>query len=523
MRLTLLLLFLIPFTAKGQLSVRSLRPAQVFGEIGGFFGPADQTPFWLQANQYGIVPSQMPQGSFRLGIGNSQASAQNTTPKSPSRTGRKQGWQVGYGLEAVVNTAADRMPKILLPEAYLNGKIGVWEIWAGRRREVVGLADSTIGIGPYSWSGNSLPIPKIQLALPDYTAIPFTGNLLAIRGLYAHGWFPNQGYINGSKLHQKALYLRFGKPAWPITFYGGINHQVQWGGQSENLSAGFIRNGQLPASLSDYVDIVTAKSLGARQHVDTSRYSPFDRENRIGNHLGTVDVGLEFKTRNFSLLVYRQSIYDDGSLFHLANLTDGLHGVRYVRRKPAFGLFTVQRVLLEFLNTMHQGGAVFENSSPKLRGRDNYFNHGQYRDGWSYQGRTIGTPFIPPSTATAGDLPRNWFTNNNRVMALHAALVGSVDSRYILTLKCSVSENVGTYEAPFSKPVRQLSSMVLLQIPMGLSGWQIKAAAGLDRGALYTNSTGFYLGVRKNWETKALTRNQTPKKVPSYFLHGRGF
>ncbi|GAA4453418.1 capsule assembly Wzi family protein [Nibrella saemangeumensis] len=509
-----------PLTAYSQQTLPSLRPTHLFGEVGGFFAPAKPTPFWLQANQYGIVPDILPQSTFRLGLRHDEGHLyKEPDGRQPNGVVRRSFFRLGYGLEAVVNSHAGKSPQLILPEAYVKARAGVWEIWAGRRREVIGLADSTIGIGPYSWSGNALPIPKIQIALPEYTAIPFTGGLLAARGLYAHGWFANQGYVRGSRLHQKALYIRFGKPVWPVKFYGGINHQVQWGGQTENLPGGYIRNGQLPSGFGDYIDIVTAKSLGARPNVDTLKYSPFDRENRIGNHLGTVDVGVEFTNTNFSLSVYRQSIYEDGSLVYLTNITDGLHGLRFVNNRPAQGLFTVQRALLEFLNTTSQGGAVFQDSPAKLRGKDNYFNHGQYRDGWAYQGRTIGTPFITPASATLAGLPRHWFSNNTRVMAFHGALVGSIASRYTLTFKCSVSENLGTYDTPFSEPIWQLSSMMSLQVPLAQSGWQINTAFGLDRGALYANSTGLYIGVRKSWEKKV----SVDKKSPNYFLRGRGF
>ena len=93
-------------------------------------------------------------------------------------------------------------------------------------------------------------------------------------------------------LHQKTLYGRFGKPHWRVKLYGGINHQVMWGGNSERLPGSVIKNNQLPNHFTDYIDVVTAVTLGNRTDVDTNRISTFDRENRIGNHLGTVDLAI---------------------------------------------------------------------------------------------------------------------------------------------------------------------------------------------------------------------------------------
>ena len=73
---------------------------------------------------------------------------------------------------------------------------------------------------------------KIQLAVTDY--LPLNA-LFGFKGFYAHGWFEEDRFIKNSMLHQKALYGRFGKPHWRIKLYGGINHQVVWGGNTERL------------------------------------------------------------------------------------------------------------------------------------------------------------------------------------------------------------------------------------------------------------------------------------------------
>ncbi|GAA4398953.1 capsule assembly Wzi family protein [Nibrella viscosa] len=509
------LIFLIPTLVWGQFDPKAFGPTHIFGEAGGYYAPNQQTPFWLRANQFGTVPVVMPYGALRLGFRHDERYHRMLADTDRVLARKAPFFGLSYGVEAVLN--AGKTQQVIVPEAYLTLRLGPFEIWGGRRREVIGLADSTMGVGPYAWSGNALPIPKIQVTLPNYVPVPMTAQLLAVQGFLAHGWF-NNGFVQRSYLHQKALYVRFGRPRWPIHLIGGINHQVQWGGtETDVLSTGYIRGGRFPAGWGDYRDVVTAKSLGTRLEVDTTRYSPFDRWNRLGNHLGTVDVGMEITGREYSLLVYRQSIYEDGSLFYLTNIVDGLNGIRFTNRRRLRSVISLQQVLAEFLYTRSQGGAVFSDSPARLRGRDNYFNHGQYRDGWSYLGQTIGTPFITPWYTTRPELPPNAFTNNNRVMVFHAALNLLIRSRYSVLLKGSASENWGIYDVPFSRPAWQLSSFLALQIPVTRSGWQVNVAAALDRGGLYVDQLGFYVGLRKSW----LKPRKCP--APSAYQNIHGF
>jgi len=105
---------------------------------------------------------------------------------------------------------------------------------------------------------------------------------------------------------------------------------------------------------------------------------------------------------------------------------------------------------LEYLNTFSQGGGEFINEDNRRRGRDDYFNHGQYRDGWSYLGRTIGTPFIAPQTDLRSNLPLFTYVNNNRIRVVHLGLSGQLVDQLTFLLKTSYSRNAGTYQEPFS-------------------------------------------------------------------------
>ncbi len=481
-------------TPSVQAQIQTLKaPNQYSGEIGSYFSSSTRTPFWLRSNQYGIIPLKSPAATARLGLYSDYDSAKVANRKT----------DYGYGINLVGNMGPEG--KVLLPELYAKFRFNIFEIYAGRRREHFGLADTLLSSGSYAWSGNALPIPKIQIGIPNFTPIGFTKGWLSVMGTYAHGWMQPQGYVNHSLLHQKTLYLRLGRPHDVVRLYAGFNHQAVWGGESKQLQKlGLITGTTLPSSLRDYIYVVTGLLNGK----DTTKLTNFDITNRVGNHLGTIDLAAEIDLVRYSLFVYRQNIYEDGSLFYLINIADGLNGIRLRNNDPkAF----VKEIVFEFLNTKSQGGPEFIIEDPLKRGKDDYFNHAQFRDGWGYYGRGIGTPFIPPNMGPGDAYPKDPFTLNNRVMVWHLGLSGSLTRSRISFLngpvtyqtKLSISNNLGTYNFPFASPKNQFSGIISLVAPTTwLGGLNIRGSVALDAGDLYPNSVGAYIGLQKVWQSK---------------------
>lgn len=486
LRLAFLLGLLATQTAYGQ----AIKPIRYQQEVLGLGATTGEIPFWMRANQYGIVPRGERILSLRSAWRMDYREAPRTVADSLWQRSHKTDW--GWGIVAVAN--AGTVSEIVLPEAYVKVKRWLFEVYAGRRREVLGLGgDSPLGSGSYIWSGNALPMVKLQVAIPDFWP---ANSMISIKGSFSQGWF-NNGFVKGSLLHQKSFYGRIGKPTSRIKLYGGLNHQVQWAGGTDQLSVPFIEGNQFPSSLKDYWYVIKAAPLGNTSDLDTTKYGSFDRGNRIGNHLGTVDLGMEVAVGKMSVLLYRQNIYEDGSLYYLTNIEDGLNGlrIRNKKTKPVSG-FRLNELTLEYLNTFSQGGDRFAND-PLSRGRDNYFNHGQYRNGWSYKGRTIGTPFLAPQTDLRPDLPQYTYFNNNRVHLYHVGISGQVIDGLTFSLKASFSQNGGTYQEPFTKLIEQRSAIGAVAIRLTKKGLLLNGSAAIDRGGLYTNNTGFSLGLVK--------------------------
>jgi len=181
-----------------QLIVRDYQPIPAALEpdsiqkLGGLASSAAKTPFWLRSNQYGTIPLTSPAGLMRMG-GHVRFGDWSTDKKIHTQV----------AAEVVANLGATS--RLLLPVAHIAFRYRKLELYAGRRREVFGLVDTLLSLGSYAWSGNALPLPKIQFGTNGFFNLPFTKGTIAINALYAHGWFANTDSIQGSYLHQKAV------------------------------------------------------------------------------------------------------------------------------------------------------------------------------------------------------------------------------------------------------------------------------------------------------------------------------
>lgn len=465
------------------------RPLQTQVELGGW-GASDQAqPFWLRANQYGIVPLSTPAATLRAGVWKDYVPV-DTLAQRPRR------WGWGFGVNPVLN--AGRRTQVLLPEAYVKVRLGGIELSVGRRRALIGLGDSTLSSGFVAGSGNALPIPNVQLTTRGYLPLGLLKNWVAVNAGYAHGWF-NVPYIQHSYLHQKYLYLRFGKSTGAVRVHLGLNHQVQWAGSADYLKnqPGLAVNGKLPSSFRHYGTVILANNPEFWQSTD---YTSFDGAYRIGNHIGSADAALDIRTGWGNWFIYHQHLYDDLSGLLFINGFDGLTGLSWARRstqavRQAGG---IRRVVLEHLRTTNQSGPTFDVPNSRYQGADNYFNHGQYREGWSYLGRSIGTPFVAPAGELRPDARIPLFFPNNRVRAWYVGATGWLLNRLTWTTRLAYSQNYGTFLRPYPSPLGQFSALLTAQAPLR-SSLTLTGSLALDRGRLLPNTVGGYVGLTKRW------------------------
>ena len=480
-------------TLIGQAIPDTVTAAQSFmTEVGGFGSSATQTPFWFRSRQYGTVPLKGPAGLVRMGL---------TKQFGDFRSSRNV--HVKVAVEGVANVGTSS--RLILPVAYVSLLLKHFELYAGRRREVFGLADTLLSSGSYAWSGNALPLYKIQFGTRGYVPLGFTKGIVALNGLYAHGWFSNTDSIQNSFLHQKALFARISLFHNRVRLYGGLTHYAQWGGNSSIYKSGITVHGKIPSSLQTYRDIILVRQPPS----DTTQYSAFDLLNQAGNHLGSIDMALEIDNAQANWFLYYQHPFEDKSGVAFQNMPDGLYGIRWKnKRTDPYSSFRLVQITAEFLTTLNQTGFDFNIGSRLYNGADDYFNNYQYLDGWTHRQRVIGTPFLTRWLDSREDLHdikggyKNYspmMISNNRVQVTHLGLLGQWPSGTQLRALLSYSRNFGRPIRSDSRtPLPQFSGMTELMLPVQwLGGCQLNLALALDQGQWLTNNVGGWLSIRK--------------------------
>jgi len=141
--------------------------------LGGFTSSGN-VPFWLRSNQYGSIPIDNASLSLIGAIHKDYNISKNALID----------W--GASVEGRVNVG--NKSNFTLIEGYGKLRISVFEIRAGRSKEIMGLCDTILSSGSFSVSGNALGIPKIQIGIPEFYILPIFDKLFAFKGTYTHGW-----------------------------------------------------------------------------------------------------------------------------------------------------------------------------------------------------------------------------------------------------------------------------------------------------------------------------------------------
>ncbi len=469
--------------------------------LGGRVSSNGVNPFWLRTAQNGISPHKSNHFYLSATIYKEYDSTYNLNKKLNK-------FNFGFGLQPIANIG--KKSELIIPDAYIKLRYGIFELMGGNRREISGLVDSTLSSGSYAVSNNALPYSKIQISIPNYWRI-FKNFPLAIKGDFSIGHLGEQYYVKNQIFHKKTLYGRIGKENWPIQLFGGFNHQFQFGGELNNIKTlKSIAGNNFPDSFKDFVYAISGISLNkstTQQYIDTEDYTSYDLTNRVGNHFGSIDVGFDLKLRKAKLMVYRQSVYDDGGLFYLNNIFDGLNGVTLSLEKTIIPHFRLHKITLEYFNSSNQGGPIppGKETNAQTRGADNYFNHGQFLDGWSYQGLSLGSPFITPHFTVIDKFPKYtnagiseneilFFSNNNRVKAAHVAFNLSIYDTELM-FHGSYSRNFGTYKFPFVPAANQLSMGLFSTTSLLKFRKVLKLDIGFDNNGIFSKTIGTNIGI----------------------------
>ena len=430
-------------------------------------------PFWMRSLQNGSIP-----------LSGTSLSAIGTYVRDYDRdTIRKVDWGVGIQMR----TNLGKIAEALLIEAYAKVKWNMFELKAGRSRDVFGLMDTTLGSGSFTVSGNAAGIPKIGISIPEYS-FPIFDSLLAFKGNFVQGWMGNSpiNVTNNVKqltsyYHQKSLHMRIGKPGWKVRGIAGVVHQAYWVNGNDMWGSSYTLT-----PFQTYTYVLTGKNYIYKPN------SAFTTN--VGNHQGSIDFGLEINGDKVNTLLYHQVLYESENSFKHGSLSDGLTGVSITNKQPADGGFYFRKLVLEYFRTVDQ---AYVSSRPY--NYDNYYNHEFFINGSSYLGNAMGNPFISRKSDMREELPkgggRNFFSNN-RLTLFHIGAEAAVDN-LMLKARFSVSKNLGLYETNGRFPtVSQRSISIEAGLPLK-DGWQVRSLFALDNGALLNNATGGFISLAR--------------------------
>lgn len=167
----------------------------------------------------------------------------------------------------------------------------------------------------------------------------------------------------------------------------------------------------------------------------------------------------------------------------------------------------VSDLLLEFIYTKWQSGTRHDRpATPEelkknpgktryvIGGCDDYFNNGEYKSGWTYNGKVVGLPlFTPMPVGENGITPG---VCNNRIVAWNFGVGGMVCRKIPYIIKVTYSRNHGTYGQRlkfFNDVPRQVSGALELTFRDLLPYMSAMAGVYADAGSLFPDSVGVTL------------------------------
>lgn len=439
-------------------------------ELQAIVSDVGATPFFLSRLQYGAIPLDNP------GIVAIVRNGKNYNLK------KKYDWK--YQVQAT--GWAGKQNDFWLTEAHVSGRRGQWELWAGRRKEVYGLGDTAMTSGFYAWSGNAVPIPKIQFGTRDY--VDFAKGHLGIFMTFAHGWLDNQGPVKDSYLHQKTLYGRIGRRNALINLFGGLNHQVMWAGAGGGMTYGTGLN-------TFYYVVTTSKDR------ETIKVDPNAPQTEIGYqygaHCGSIDLLVKVQPKWGTISIYRQTAFETGRIASLVTANDGISGLSINLKHTKL----IQQVIFEYIYTANQGqyysgiAKLLGIKDPHAGEIENNFNG--THSGWHYIDRGIGTPFVVYDMESK---KKDYYFSMNAVKAYYIGFQGTLPN--LLYWKLRAAYSLHTFPRFTNFPIREYEGFTP-QISLGFQisknlfkNLNFRADIGYDKGERVANTMGIKLGLQ---------------------------
>ncbi len=450
----------------------------------------DHTPFWLQANKYGLSSLEKTNGYLRAHL------------YHPVSNDSTRDFEFGWGADVAV--AHHFTSTMVIHQAYAEARWRHGLLTIGSKEQPLQLKSNELSSGSQTLGINSRPVPSVRLELKDYWTVPYTRGLVALKAHMAYGiqtddrWqkdFSHQQskYTEHTLIHTKSGYIRVGNPQRVVTMEIGLEMGCLFGGRSHQFSTGkesiLENDGGFLGFLHAFVPAGGDKEEG-------------DYKNKEGNHLGSYVLRLNIDQPTWNAGIYGDHFFEDSSqmlffeydgygegehyndweksrwfLYHLRDMMLGAE-VRLKRQR------WVNHLVCEYIYSKHQSGPVYHDRTPHLSdhvaGRDNYYNH-YIHTGWQHWGQVQGNPLYRSPIYNEDGTIR---VLNNRFSAWHIGIGGTPLPGMSYRILATWQQGFGTYDDPTTKPEygRYFLAECKYAFPTNnvLHDWSIKCAFGYD-------------------------------------------
>ncbi|MCY1633659.1 capsule assembly Wzi family protein [Marinifilum sp. D737] len=452
-------------------------------ELSTQFSSESNLPFWLVTNKYGIYPDEN-NGTLNFRI-----------HSTPSNNSKKIDFNYGTSLVGSQGKSSD----VFIDELYVSAdwrKIG---INVGMQHRAVKFDGLSLTNGDMLYSGNSRMYPEVKIELNDFIAVPFSNNWLWIKGSFSNGIMLDDRFVDNANVHHKSAFLRIGKKQG-LSFTVGLDHYVQWGGDSPKW-------GNL-GGFDAFMDAVLVREGKVLVDEDGNE-SINESYNKSGNHIGQNTFELAYSSHKIESVLSLKNIYEDksGDFRHLKEVKDWNLSF-YLKLKNSK---LISSFIYEYYYTKDQGGYMIRPDHPiePVIGFDNYFSNSVFQSGWTSHQRTIGMPLFTPSYK---DGIANGISNN-AVVAHHFGITGTIGKiRYKTLLTFSdnygrvllVNDGQGKLEENYSKSysypdgLSQQSYMLELIFPKWKKfPFELSTSVAVDNGKYLHDNVGFQIKLLK--------------------------
>lgn len=448
------------------------------------------TPFWLMNNRMGLSSLEKNNGYMRAGIFREMH--------------HERCFSWGFGADLVI--PYHYTSHFVIQQLYGEIRYRSLELTIGSKERYMGVVNEELGSGDMTFSQNARPVPQVFLSMPKYEWVPWTKQMLAVKGFFSMGmltdWRWQRDHV-GPKgkwtahvlYHTKGLFLRWGnREKFPLSIEGGLEMGTLFGGKIHRYDAsGKETIIKIPAGLKDIIRSILGMSGGDTN--DPNQWG--ERANCLGDHVGEWSLAATWapKETDWSIRSYYQHFFEDQSMmFFDFAWKDMLLGVELTLPKNRF----VNQFVYEYLNTKDQSGPVFWDHTPdipeQVSGKDNYYNHHLY-SGWQHWGMGLGNPLlISPIYNSSGEM----YFRHNRIKGHHFGLSGNPTDELHYRILMSLTRSWGTYDSPLPNIERNFNAMVeMTYSPRRLAGWNFRLGLGADGGKMLGKSIGAMLTIRK--------------------------